>query len=198
MNYMNKEELFRNQVIEKAQIIFQQYGLSKTTMEDIAKALGKGKSTLYYYYANKEEIFEAVVTKELNEVFAKVKDATDMAETAEDKLWTYFLTIFKLLTKKVNLYNIIAKEINGNEKIINGLRYKYDSNEVKMMSDILTLGVKNKEFSIIKNNEIEIISYTIVKVLRSLELDLFFEGKIPSFNKQLSLLINVLIKGLKK
>ncbi|OYW78704.1 MAG: TetR family transcriptional regulator, partial [Sphingobacteriia bacterium 32-37-4] len=47
---MVKEEIFKEDIIREAQKLFQAYGLKKTTMEDIAKALGKGKSTLYYYY----------------------------------------------------------------------------------------------------------------------------------------------------
>jgi AcrR family transcriptional regulator len=52
---MVKEEIFKEDIIREAQKLFQTYGLKKTTMEDIAKALGKGKSTLYYYYQSKEQ-----------------------------------------------------------------------------------------------------------------------------------------------
>ncbi len=38
-------------------------------MEDIAKAAGKGKSTLYYYYTSKDEIFNAVIEDEMHEDF---------------------------------------------------------------------------------------------------------------------------------
>ena len=37
-----KDELIREEILKVAQKLFQQYGLKKTTMEDIAKALGKG------------------------------------------------------------------------------------------------------------------------------------------------------------
>ena len=47
---ITKEEQLREESITAAQKLFQQYGLHKTTMEDIAKAMGRGKSTLYYYY----------------------------------------------------------------------------------------------------------------------------------------------------
>ena len=50
----------KQQIIEAAGVIFERYGFKKTTMDDIAYAAGKGKSSLYYYFKNKEQVFEAV------------------------------------------------------------------------------------------------------------------------------------------
>ena len=58
---INKDELMVREILATAKKLFAQHGLKKTTMEDIANALGKGKSTLYYYFPGKTEIFEAVV-----------------------------------------------------------------------------------------------------------------------------------------
>ena len=68
----SKEEQLREEVVNTAQKLFKQYGLQKTTMEDIAKSMGRGKSTLYYYYKSKEEIFEAVIMQEIDEVFERI------------------------------------------------------------------------------------------------------------------------------
>ena len=50
---LQKDEIIIKEVIEAAKVLFQRYGLKKTTMEDIAKFVGKGKSTLYYYFPSK-------------------------------------------------------------------------------------------------------------------------------------------------
>jgi AcrR family transcriptional regulator len=60
-----KEEITRREVVQAASRLFQRYGLVKTTMEDIARETGRGKSTLYYYFKSKDEIFDAVVNQEL-------------------------------------------------------------------------------------------------------------------------------------
>ena len=70
-----KEEIVKDDILKEAQKLFQQFGLKKTTMEDIARSMGKGKSTLYYYYCSKEQIFDAVISKEMTEVFNDAKDA---------------------------------------------------------------------------------------------------------------------------
>ncbi len=62
---ITKDELMIREILSTAKMLFAQHGLKKTTMEDIANAMGKGKSTLYYYFPGKTEIFEAVVDEEM-------------------------------------------------------------------------------------------------------------------------------------
>src|ERR1700712_4075984 len=106
-----KDDIIKEEILEEAQKLFRQFGLKKTTMEDIAKAMGKGKSTLYYYFCSKEEIFDAVVMKEMDEVFIRVKQAVEKAESAEEKLKAFTLTKIKCVHKRANLYKIVSGEI---------------------------------------------------------------------------------------
>ncbi len=54
----------RTAILDASRDLFARFGYKKTTMEDIAMALRKGKSSLYYYFKNKEEIFQAVIELE--------------------------------------------------------------------------------------------------------------------------------------
>ncbi|PZR32764.1 MAG: hypothetical protein DI538_19000 [Azospira oryzae] len=54
---MEKVDIAERDIINSAKKLMQQYGLKKTTMDDIAKAAVKSKSTLYYYFKDKEDIF---------------------------------------------------------------------------------------------------------------------------------------------
>jgi TetR/AcrR family transcriptional regulator, biofilm operon repressor len=73
---MNKKELAKDKIGKVAMQCFAKYGLDKTTLDDIAKAVGLNKASLYYYYKNKEDIFLEVAIKEgqdfLNALQAKV------------------------------------------------------------------------------------------------------------------------------
>jgi AcrR family transcriptional regulator len=61
---MNKKELAKDKIGKVAMQCFAKYGLDKTTLDDIAKAVGLNKASLYYYYKNKEDIFLEVAIKE--------------------------------------------------------------------------------------------------------------------------------------
>lgn len=57
---IDKEKIKRKIIIDAGDI-FSRFGFSKTTMSDIAGKTGMGKSSLYYYFKSKEEVFEQVV-----------------------------------------------------------------------------------------------------------------------------------------
>jgi len=54
----------RRQIVEGARKIFLAHGFDAASMNDIAKAAGVSKGTLYVYFQNKEELFEAIVHEE--------------------------------------------------------------------------------------------------------------------------------------
>lgn len=63
----------REQILEAAAKRFAHFGLSKTTMQEIAKDLSFSKALLYYYFSDKDAVYLAVLenitdemTKEIN------------------------------------------------------------------------------------------------------------------------------------
>ena len=56
-------------IIDVAARLFATVGLRRTTMETIAAAAGRGRRTVYMYFRNKAQIYDAVVEKEaLNDI----------------------------------------------------------------------------------------------------------------------------------
>ena len=54
----------RRQIVEGARSIFLQHGFDAASMSDIARAAGVSKGTLYVYFDNKEQLFQAIVHEE--------------------------------------------------------------------------------------------------------------------------------------
>ena len=54
----------RRQIIEGARIVFGAFGFDAASMGEIAKAAGVSKGTLYVYFKDKDELFQAIVEKE--------------------------------------------------------------------------------------------------------------------------------------
>lgn len=54
----------RRQIVEGARSIFLQHGFDAASMSDIARAAGVSKGTLYVYFENKEQLFQAIVHEE--------------------------------------------------------------------------------------------------------------------------------------
>ncbi len=58
------ESAKRRQIIEGARAVFLAQGFDAASMNDIARAAGVSKGTLYVYFKHKEELFEAIVEQE--------------------------------------------------------------------------------------------------------------------------------------
>src|SRR6202050_719285 len=58
------ESAKRRQIIDGARAVFLAKGFDAASMNDIARAAGVSKGTLYVYFKHKEELFEAIVEQE--------------------------------------------------------------------------------------------------------------------------------------
>ena len=97
---INKEE-YRKRIVISAGQIFSRFGFKKTTMDEIARALNMGKSSIYYYFESKEEIFEAVVLHEANILRNELTTAIKSVESPIDKMKNYVYVRMKADRKSV-------------------------------------------------------------------------------------------------
>lgn len=63
----DQESAKRRQIIEGARQVFMAEGFDAASMNEIARAAGVSKGTLYVYFQNKEQLFEAIVGHECHE-----------------------------------------------------------------------------------------------------------------------------------
>lgn len=72
----------RKQILEGARRVFMEMGFDAASMNDITRAAGVSKGTIYVYFANKEELFEALVDEERHVIFGDLYralgDMTDL------------------------------------------------------------------------------------------------------------------------
>ena len=67
----------RDQIVSAANQHFSQYGYSKTTVSDLAKAIGFSKAYIYKFFDSKQAIGEAICANCLAEIVAAVEQAMD-------------------------------------------------------------------------------------------------------------------------
>jgi AcrR family transcriptional regulator len=79
-------------VLNMALDLFVRYGFRRTTMGDIAKAVGISRPTLYLLYENKEDIFRATLEMYYGQVLAEAGRRIDKADTLAQKLEAVLLT----------------------------------------------------------------------------------------------------------
>ncbi len=134
------------QIIEAAGVTFSRYGFKKTTMDDIAYAAGKGKSSLYYYFKNKEDVFEAVAEHEAEILKAEIDRELSKQDKAVDKLRKYISLRMKRFAARGNLYTALNDNFLATFAFIEKIRNNYRDYEINIIADILTDGIESNEF----------------------------------------------------
>lgn len=173
---MDKDEIVRTEILKSAERVFQKWGFNKTTMEDIAREAGKGKSTLYYYYKSKEEILDAVIDVEFQKIIQKARDSALNAKSAKDRMIKYIVESINEMKDKISTYTIIWDEIKRDKNFVSKLREKCQKKEEQYVQEILVAGIENNEFSFIDKSEIPIATKAIIGMIHALELYLLLEN----------------------
>ena len=94
----------REHILKVAMHIFSKFGFQKTTVDEIAKAAHKAKGSVYYYFRNKEELFQNVVEKEFSTLQRELIRAVQEGETGKMKLTNYIIIRMKVLGELSNMY----------------------------------------------------------------------------------------------
>jgi AcrR family transcriptional regulator len=191
---INKDEI-RKKIIISAGKIFSYYGFKKTTMEEIAKSLKIGKSSVYYYFDSKEEIFEAVVLYEANILRNELTTAIKSVESPIDKLKNYVFVRMKTFEKLSNYYNAIFDKNLDHFDFIESIRVKYDREELAILRLILYDGARKKIFNIANS---EYTAMAIQTTLKGLEVPLFWKKKEVNIENRLKAILDVLFFGIVK
>jgi AcrR family transcriptional regulator len=183
----------RDQIIACARNIFNRFGFRKTTMDEIAQSMGKGKSSIYYYFKSKEEIYEAVIEREAEFLRQEVTKAISQVDDPAEKLKIYVITRMKTFRKVTNYYDAIRSEVVSHLEVINRIRDKYDREEVRLLQNIIEEGVAKKVFHM---KDPELASIAIVTALKGLEVPMFWSNKRKDAENNLEELLNVLFYGI--
>src|ERR1700755_837052 len=169
---LQRDEIIIKEIVDTARALFKKSGFKKTTMGDIARSLGKAKSSLYYYYPSKEDIFEAVIYAEMDELLEEIHHALGRATSSKEKLTAYCRCRLEKLSQLCNLSDALKSEIAELECLIAGLKRQFDTTPRKRVNKILVEGVDTGEFKKINEDNIELIAYLMVSSFRGLAVPL--------------------------
>jgi AcrR family transcriptional regulator len=185
----------RKKIVQVASRIFTRFGFRKTTMEEIALASRKGKSSIYYYFKSKEEIYKAVVEKEANELKEELRLEVSKYDDPVDQLKAYILFRMHKIKMVTNFYEALKSEYLSHLEFIEKIRKKFDQDEIKIVKQILQNGIDRGKFSV---EDPELSAVAIVTAMKGLEIPLFIKKEHGNVETRLDNLIKFLFYGLVK
>ncbi len=186
----------RTAILDASRDLFARFGYKKTTMEDIAMALRKGKSSLYYYFKNKEEIFQAVIELESELLYSKLQDVVKDEWNAADKLRNYVTVRMETIGQLENYQKVLKEDLYGGYDFLGSYKQAGDLLEQGFIKSILDEGVAANIFHV-KDTKLGAIG--IVTALRGLEIPLFRgSANAEDLSLQLDNILNILFFGVMK
>jgi AcrR family transcriptional regulator len=93
----------RRQILDGARRVFIDMGFDAASMNDITRKAGVSKGTIYVYFGNKEELFEALIEEERQAIFANLHEALERGGDVRETLTRYGTALARKITSPVVL-----------------------------------------------------------------------------------------------
>ncbi len=159
-------------LLEAAREVVMRFGYRKTTLEDIADAAGVSRATLYYYFPNKEEVFRALIEREIDAFQQILTEAVDPSEPPDRRLLALVRTRYTHLRRIKALYsvthNISREHLPMALQALGGL----EEAERAMVAGLLREGIDAGRF---REVDVDLLAAAILAALRGLDEQFVFE-----------------------
>lgn len=191
----NGDAATRELILKTAGDFFAKFGLSKTTVDDIAKAVHMAKSSLYYYFKSKDEMFSAVLEKETEQFKQKMIAALQAIDDPREKIRTYVMVRMQCMRELLNMYNALKDDYLKHYEFIQKMRETYDFQERELLKSLLHEGNAKGIFNI---KDIALTSYAIIIAIKGFEYDWAVRQGGEVLQKNMEQLLDVLFMGIVK
>ena len=185
----------KEKIISAATSLFSRFGLEKTTMEDIAKAAKKGKSSLYYYFKSKEEVFAEVIKKEIAGLKTAIIEAIEKEDDPYNKFRKFVDSRLNYLNEKADQYTNVKDEHLKHYEFVENLTADYSKWEISTIKNIVEYGRDKGLFEV---TDLDSISQALFFALKGLEYPWAINLTRKEIKKIVEALVDVLLRGISK
>ncbi|MBR9846470.1 MAG: TetR/AcrR family transcriptional regulator [Algicola sp.] len=188
-----KQETRKDEIINTAAKLFKEKGYSAVTMRDLATAMGIKAASLYNHINSKQDILKTIIISIAEEFTTGMHSIINSEASSISKL-----------KRVVKLHvNITSKNTNGMASLNNDWMHLEDQLNYYLQlrndyeNDVLNIIKEGVSSSEIKNNNPEIIMFSMLTTLRSLYLWIPKKEDLNA-NDLAENLSEVLIEGINK
>lgn len=136
----------REKLIEVARQLFAHKGVANTTMNDIAEASEKGRRTIYTYFKNKKEIYNAVLESESDKIVNSLREIVSSDAPVEERTRRFLLSRLEHGRRIGSAYESMRSWLRFDIRRVDRIRQLVEEKEQKLFSKLLREGVANGTF----------------------------------------------------
>lgn len=177
-----------HRILDAAREVFIRKGYDNATMSDIALLAGMSRTSVNYYFRNKERLFEAIFEEVIATILPSLEDIADSGDTFLEKIDRIITQYIELLLQKPNLPVFLAREIQRDHRqVLDIVQARLEPSDVpgKLMRQLET----EMEQGRLKRMPVADIATTIIgclafpMIVRELITSLFFNGDMEEFRR---------------
>lgn len=203
-NTYSSSDAKQHAILEAATKRFAHFGMEKTTMNEIARDISVSKALLYYYYPNKQALYESVMEYVIDIMSSKVQEVIEKMDDALEALQIALEERMKIINEYYNLFQYPYTSRKGTSADMQRIYNQIEERELKLLSGIIKRGIEKGEFKLddVKNTA-RLLLYALAGIRISLLKDLnnpIFPSKsdFKEILTQQKIMANIFIGGLRK
>ncbi|MCW3466396.1 TetR/AcrR family transcriptional regulator [Chitinophaga nivalis] len=198
---LTQEELLISQVLQTAQQLYQRHGIRKVTMDDVAKAIGKTRSALYYYFKNRDELFEAVLFSLVEEVKHELEGVMQAEKKLEAKIRAFCMTKIKGSEKTRNFMAAIESGMDQEERsrysdLMSKVHLKMMEAETVLLKQVIREAVASQEIPKPTPASLDTLLFVFLSSIRGIRRESAIEGYSLQWENGVNMLARLVAREL--
>ena len=194
----------REQILDAARSLFIRQGFAKTSVDDISSSIGMTKSSLYYYFKNKEDLFYSSFQNEWKENLNKYIELAEKETEPEKQIMTYVDASLGYYEETVLRSRVPVRVVMEQRTKFHELIEEVNTDRIQFFASRIEKGIEEGRFR--ENIDPVRIAEIIWKVKYSMQFDMLNNqaGREPDkddfvqIRADISLAISLLLDGIKK
>lgn len=179
-------------LIDVARKLFAEKGMENTTMNDIATYSQKGRRTLYTYFNNKEDIYLAIVERELKYIYDKLIALEKQNLTPTEHLKSYIFVRLDALKEIIKRNGTLQASFFQNPYEVEKIRRPFELKELRMLRKIFATGIEQGVFRL---EDAQWAAEITLNLLKGLEKPYYKDRFSHKIKQRKELLIDAIFNG---
>jgi len=186
----------RQAILDAASEVIFELGPAKTTLEDIARRSGMAKTSLYYYFRDKNEIIRELIRRDMENLHSEMLSAVNAHESAEARMAALVQARYLFITERAKKASReIQEEFRSLAGIFQHERDRYLQIHREIVEDILREGIEKGELRHV--DDLELVSLIIISSMFGCDRTFAHYGQHERVMEGMRNMVGIFFKGLR-
>jgi AcrR family transcriptional regulator len=165
------------EILQATLRLYRQFGPDKVSMDDVAKATGRSRTSIYYYFKNRDEMYRAAIDAIVLEMAHDLRKAVGEVSGFSEQVYVFCVSKLKISREWKLILNAIwvsmdQKGQTKHLKTAEHLHQKLVYQESLILKEMLAAAAARGEIRVLSAEEIDRLVFVITSGIRGIRNEL--------------------------